>query len=152
MGHLIAPPPAWAEDYLAVPFAARGRNRDGCDCYGLARLVLADRAGIALPEWGDTGEVDNKECQALAIGARRSESPWVMVLQGDERPMDVAEIEEVYKDSEGRFNSAGLHMGVVVAPGWLLHTRANTGPRLERYDTGPLAKAVPWFWRWERLA
>lgn len=34
--------------YIGIPYAERGRDYDGCDCYGFVRLVLLDR-GVELP-------------------------------------------------------------------------------------------------------
>jgi len=38
-----------ARDYVGIPFLERGRTRDGCDCWGLVRLVLHDEFGVDVP-------------------------------------------------------------------------------------------------------
>ena len=42
----------WANAYVGLPWADLGRDRTGCDCWGLARLVYAEQLGIALPYGG----------------------------------------------------------------------------------------------------
>jgi len=33
----------WASTYVGIPYRFAGRDRAGCDCWGLVRLVLAER-------------------------------------------------------------------------------------------------------------
>lgn len=39
------------ERYLAIPYRKGGRTWDGCDCWGLVRLVLKEERGIILPSF-----------------------------------------------------------------------------------------------------
>lgn len=137
--------PNWVADYIGMPFADKGRDRMGCDCYGLVRLVLMEHAGIEIPEYGDPC---TSELRAAAIRSGRAGKPWVRIAMGEERAFDIAAITDVYRDAAGAFQSAPLHVGVVVDLKWLLHTRRDTDARLERYDRQPLRAAVDGFWRW----
>jgi len=45
--------PDWAGDFIGLPYTDKGRDRTGCDCWGLVRLALAEVAGITLPDYSD---------------------------------------------------------------------------------------------------
>jgi cell wall-associated NlpC family hydrolase len=50
----------WVKKYIGIPFVSNGRKREGCDCYGLCRLVLQDEYDISLPELSN--EYNNARC------------------------------------------------------------------------------------------
>ena len=39
------------ERYLAIPYRKGGRSWDGCDCWGLVRLILKEEKGVVLPSF-----------------------------------------------------------------------------------------------------
>jgi len=64
--------PAWIADYVGLPFKAHGRERNGVDCWGLVRLVLAERFRLALPSYaGGYAGVEDAEDIGRLTGARR---------------------------------------------------------------------------------
>ena len=137
-----AQPPAWAGSYVGIPFADLGRDRAGCDCWGLVRLVLSERAGLVLPMWS-TRERDAE----AAIGGERGSGDWLRIEPGSEQPMDVVEMSGVVRVEGDRFAWGSLHVGVVVGCGWLLHSERVSGAVLARYRQDPVKRRVLGLWR-----
>lgn len=110
-------PPRWVERYLAIPFKDRGRDAKGCDCFGLVRLVFAERCNIELPLYGFIG------CQAWdqiasAIDAEASDqSTWRKYLLTQARAFDVVVME-----------GKPRHVGIMVSALHVLHTEPAPGP------------------------
>lgn len=115
------------QQYIGIPFLDHGRDRDGCDCWGLVRLVYAEQMGITLPDLGDAyseayarGEVD--EAVDSTVGQE-----WNVDVTGQPwRPLDVM-----------IFSRAGVecHVGLYLRPGEMLHVIEGTAAVVERYDT-----------------
>jgi len=116
--------PDWVADYVGLPFRAHGRDRGGVDCWGLVRLVLAERFGLALPSYvgGYAGVEDAEDIGRLIRGEM---GPWREIPAGGERAGDVVLM---------RLMNQPMHIGVVVAPGWMLHIEEGIDACLDRYD------------------
>lgn len=128
----------WSAAYVGIPWAELGRTRAGCDCWGLVRLVLADR-GIAVPSYlGDyDGEDDARAIAALIRGAGDL-GPWQRVAPTAAVPFDVA----VFR--RGRLET---HVGVVVRAGRMLHVARRDAAKVERYDGGLWQPRLSGIWR-----
>lgn len=88
--------PPWANDYTGIPFAPKGYDRAGCNCWGLVCLVYAERLGIALSRHEEayderllSHEAKLPELRqiAAAIGARKGD--WREVAWYEARVCDV---------------------------------------------------------------
>lgn len=123
--------------YVGIPYLDRGRSMAGCDCYGLVRLVLAELRGIDLPSFVEN-YVSATDRAALARLIAGEIAPWQQVEFGQEQPFD------------GVLMRAGRclsHIGLVVAPGRLLHVSEGEDSRIERYRVPPLSHRVVGFYR-----
>lgn len=139
MGHSDLP--AWAADYIGIPYTLHGRDRaEGLDCYGLVRLVLAERFGIAAPDYG-AGYSGNSSLRDLAeLMEREAACGWQPVASGREAPGDLLLLVR---------RGVPLHCGLVVAPAWMLHTEQGAGSVVETYRDAPAwGRQVPTFLRW----
>lgn len=140
--------PAWASEYVGIPFADYGRTREGADCWGLARLIWRERAGIVLPEFA----IDPNDGAACQAAMHSNIGCWVGVAPGDEAPLDGVMMTGCY-GSGRQTRRAEMHVGVVIVPGWLIHTDAETTySTLARYRDSLQRHDVVGFWRHTSLA
>ncbi|MGE0256923.1 MAG: peptidoglycan endopeptidase [Alphaproteobacteria bacterium] len=143
--------PDWVAEYIGIPFLEHGRDRGGCDCWGLARLVWAERAGVAVPDAGTQypGFDADRIGQALRDG--RAAGDWRIVEAGCERPFD-AVLMKGYVPGEGGYRAVEMHVGVVVVPGKLLHVERGTDALLADYRRDRrVDRRVVGFWRHREL-
>lgn len=45
--------PAWVAPYIGLPYAEKGRSREGADCWGGVRMVMQEVFGRVLPDYAD---------------------------------------------------------------------------------------------------
>jgi cell wall-associated NlpC family hydrolase len=120
-------PVGWARGYAGIPYRDGGRDRTGCDCWGLIRLVYAEVLGAALPDYTYATAEDRAEVLGLIDGDRRR--LWREVPQAEAVAGDVALLR--YADG-----TPG-HMGVMVDAKTMLHVHrgidATVTPLRRRY-------------------
>lgn len=117
----MAPP--WTDAYIGLPFKEHGRDRSGLDCWGLVRLVLAERFGLDLPSFGEAYR-DLRDRAAIARAVEAERPAWIALDPGREGPGDVALL---------RLRGAPLHVGVVARRPLMLHVQRGAGSSLESY-------------------
>lgn len=100
---------------MAIPFRERGRDRSGCDCYGIARLILIERAGITLPLF-------HVESEAIAGAARA----WLLLDEAEAKLFDIVALRAISGSANSPY-SHEFHMGLVTRPGWLVHSEELVG-------------------------
>jgi cell wall-associated NlpC family hydrolase len=127
-------------EYLTIPFLDHGRDRAGCDCFGLVRMVLAERHGIYLPTLSE-GYAGTEE-RVLIAGLVNANLPLLKFAQvhGSVENGDVAVI---------RQGGQPCHVGIMVAPHTLLHTESGSGPKLEDIRRPHISPRIEGFYRHE---
>lgn len=131
---------AWWSDYVGIPFVDHGRNRSGCDCWGLVRLVLAERFGINLPSLADG--YDSTEQRTILQHLIEGKAPVLGFAQVDldqAQPGDVLVIRQL---------GAACHVGIMVTPSLLLHTEEGKGAVIEDIRRRHLAPRIAHAWRY----
>lgn len=102
--------------YVGIPFLDHGRDRDGCDCWGLVRLVLAEQAGLDLPSYGEIS-ADALLAVSRRIRAATDAGPWRRVDGAPRRALDV-----VVMRSLADAAAVPVHVGIMLDARRMLHT------------------------------
>ena len=115
------------ERYTGIPFKDHGRGHDGCDCWGLVRLVYAEELGIWMPDLGDRyGDAHARGDVDFTVDSAAAEAWSVNVTDRPRRELDVLV-----------FSRGGLetHVGLHVRGCEMLHVMDGMCAAVERYDT-----------------
>lgn len=116
--------PLWVADYVGIPYKALGREKDGLDCWGLLYVVQKEVFGLDIGEYGGVGFEKGCDRKALSEFMDRHRCEWERVAPGKERVGDGILL---------RAMGAPIHVGIVVAPGWMLHCEQNVEACIEQY-------------------
>lgn len=125
--------PAWVGGYIGIPYKLGGRTHSAADCWGLAMLVLIEALKVENAplftgvEWSIKSPGDKRRAIGEFID-RASSTLFDPVMPGMEVVGDIIVL---------RVSGNPLHVGIVVAPGAMLHTDEDADSALERYD-GPM--------------
>lgn len=130
------------DDYVGIPWLERGRDREGCDCWGLLAMVLSDRFGVALPSYRDDYQTV-KDTAAIVGLIDGHMDEWVSIADGQEREGD-----GLLMSIAGR----PRHVGIVVSPGLVLHIERGVGSLIENYRCHRLRHRLVGFYRHVSLA
>jgi len=124
-------PPEWTSRYVGIPFRSHGRDRSGCDCYGLVRLVLREQFGVEVPSYAGDYPDALERAEVAALIARRQCS----FSAGDGGSWRAIAAPAPGAAIVLRIAGEPWHVGVVIAERWFLHLRPGTDSCLERYDS-----------------
>lgn len=120
-------------EYVGLPFEPEGRG-PRYDCYGLLRLVYWERLGIELPLYTGYAKTLSAEVNALI---ETGKSDWRPVAEPS--PWDGVLI---------NVDGAENHIGIVIAPGWMLHTTRAKNACIENYTRPQWRSRIEGFYRY----
>lgn len=123
--------------YVGVPYADKGRDMRGWDCYGMYCFVLAEVMGKK-PHTYDS-EYPSADYDLAVVKAFAHRGEWQAVVPG-------AEVE-----GDGVvFNIGGvpLHCGYVLERGVMLHTLKGRQTCIESYDSALWVRRIEGFYKW----
>lgn len=103
--------------FVGIPFVDGGRDRSGCDCWGLVRIVFAERAGIDLPSYGDISANELLRIAREMSTVTSSGEIWRRVDGEARKPLDVVLMKRLSEVSR-----VPVHVGVMSTPSRVLHT------------------------------
>lgn len=133
--------PDWVERYIGIPYVESGRDPaadGGLDCWGLLVLIWREQYGVDLPIYDGPHWAKGADRAAIAAAIRAEQERYLDVAPGTEREGDGILL---------RLLGQPLHVGLVVAPGWMIHTHETAAVCVERYDGMAWARRVLGFRR-----
>lgn len=127
----------WVKKYVGIPFVSGGRDETGCDCYGLARLILTNEYGYDLPL------LDGDYTNALNVAETKQLFMENVPLLCGER------IDEPEEKTVALMRMCGrlCHIGLYAGDGYIIHSRHKVGVVCERMDSPALAGHVEGWYR-----
>ena len=128
---------SWAARYIGIPFVSGGRDSQGCDCYGLVRLVLLEQFQYKLPLLTGTYEDANNADETKDLFREH-----IPLLAGERiekpEPGAVAVI---------RFRGLPVHVGIFVSDDTILHVMSGVDSHLVKYTSPILRGGVEGIYR-----
>ncbi len=115
------------KQYIGIPFLDHGEDRNGCDCYGLIRMVYREQLGIELPYMGDKYSNAYARHEINKAVAQAEREYWNYDVTSELwKPYDIMV-----------FSRAGdeAHVGLYIEPSYMLHIVAGAQTTRARYDT-----------------
>lgn len=128
---------SWVHKYIGIPFVSGGRDFNGCDCYGLVRLIFLNEYKYNFPLL--SVDYDNALCIAET---KKLFSQNVPILCAEK----IAEPEEKAV-ALMRTKGSLCHVGVYAGDGFIIHSRHNIGAVCERFTNPMLASCVEGWYR-----
>jgi len=109
--------------YIGIPFKDHGRDFDGCDCWGLVRLIYQNEYGIFLPRY-DTAYTTTKDRISVSNFALREAQNWIEV--SDKKEGDVILF---------RVLGLPLHVGLVIDKHYMIHILKGIDSSIEKFES-----------------
>lgn len=112
--------------YIGIPFKDKACGFDGCDCYGLVRLVYKEELKIELPYLGDQYSTAFNRGEVSGVVQGAVDSGWAAdVEKGNYKLFDVLAFRRGVDDA---------HVGLWIAPSTMLHILEGSNAGCERFD------------------
>lgn len=112
----------WYGDYVGIPFKTLGRDKLGCDCYGLVQIVMREHYEIELPDLLGYQDALDHESVSKVIDENTP------LLSGEKVKEPREGLVVVLSSSSDGLSS---HVGVMVTDKLMLHTTFKTGALIE---------------------
>lgn len=127
----------WVKNYVGIPFKSGGRTYEGCDCYGLVRLIFLNEYSMKLPSLSGKYEdaLDKEFTKELF-------HQYVPLLCGER--IDGPEEKAV---AIIRTQGLATHVAMYAGDGSIIHTMLNMGTVCERISSPMLTGRIEGWYR-----
>lgn len=134
--------PPWAAQYVGLPYRKHGRERDGVDCWGLLCMIWREQLGGPLAAYEGVDWYTGQRPEVIGSDALAYASQYTQVALGDEQLGDGLLL---------RMRGHPFHVGLVLAPGYMIHTHESAGSVIERYRSLQWEKRISAVYRPEPI-
>ncbi len=114
---------SWSNKYIKIPFKEKGRDENGCDCWGLARLIYKDELNIDLPTLLEYNNTQDKE--QISDLYKKTSQCWISIAKGEEKPYDIVVLNMM---------GSPTHIAIVVKKGVMIHCEYGKGTTIAAYN------------------
>lgn len=132
--------PQWAAEYVGIPYVTHGRDRSGCDCWGLLNLIWLEQFGFQPPKYEGADWYRGQKPAVIGTDAIEYASLFKQIESGKEQPGDGIAL---------RMRGYPFHVGIVIGTGYMLHTHEDAGVVIENYRSMTWEKRISGFYRYE---
>lgn len=124
---------------VGIPWLDRGRDLDGCDCWGLVRLAYRLGLGLDLPSCAD-GYVTAADASAVDSLIQGGRPDWQVIPVSEAQVWDLVLIYD-----------HPWHVGLVAYAGRMLHLPEGRASVIEPFSTGRFSRRVEGVYRYRGL-
>lgn len=128
-------------EYVGIPFVDGGRDRDGCDCWGLLKLYMREQFDIELPDFDISAFDTDSVIQEMESG--RKGPQWIEVTRDEYQRGDVIAMAIGIR----RLDMVN-HVGVYLGGDRFLHITKNTDSMINRLTDLMWASRIIGVYRW----
>jgi len=123
---------------IGIPYLDRGRTLKGCDCWGLAVIVLREFFKLNIPHF--SGEYDSvEELEGVQKTYMEKKDLFENIAFDNRQPGDLIVM---------RIKGMPVHVGVVIDQTYMIHTLPGHESVRERYEAPTWAKRIEGIYRW----
>lgn len=112
----------WVNKYIKIPFVEHGREIDGCDCWGLIRIIYDKELGVGLPTLLQYENTKDRVSISNLVGVESKK--WVEIPLGEEKEFDVLIF---------RTLNIPTHVGLVYKKESMIHCEYGKGTHLSNF-------------------
>lgn len=115
----------WVNKYIKIPFVEHGRVEEGCDCWGLIKVIYEKELGIRLPSLLEYKDTKDRISISSLVSSEEKLIQWKQIPSGEEKEFDVVVF---------RILNVPTHVGLVYKKGSMIHCEKGKGTYLTDYN------------------
>ncbi len=143
-------PPDWVAPWIglryvkdAKPGTLEEARQAGVFCWSLFALALRQQFGQSVDDYDGPLYGGRRDARAVAEAAEQFAARWREIPADEEQAGDAIFL---------RMGGAAIHIGLIVAPGWMLHIEEACDSTCERYRRSDWKNQIIAFYRAEPAA